>query len=371
MKIPLVDLKAQYESIKDEVDEAISRTIINGQYILGPEVKAFEGEMAAYCQAKYASGVANGTEALLLALLACGVKPGDEVITTPFTFIATVETIIQSGARPVFVDIEPAAYNLDVSRIREKIGPKTRAILPVHLYGHAADMDPLMALAKEHNLKVIEDCAQAMGTEYRGKKVGSIGDAGCFSFFPSKVLGAYGDGGLITTNDEKVYEMVQILRNHGARKKYYHEVPGYNSRLDEIQAAVLRVKLRQVDAWIKGRRRVAELYAGNLGSIGYLSVPQELPYTRHVYNYYNIRLDLRKVSRQAVIDRLNSEGISNAIYYPVSLHLQEVCKYLGYKAGDFLLSERYQEEILSLPVYPEMVEAQVEEVAAALRGAAK
>jgi dTDP-4-amino-4,6-dideoxygalactose transaminase len=366
MKIPLVDLRAQYESIREEIDTAVKSVIVNGQYILGPEVKAFEAEVAAYCGVPHALGVANGTEALLLALLACGVKPGDEVITTPFTFIATVETIIQCGATPVFVDIEPAAFNIDVSRIKEKITSRTQAILPVHLYGHAVDMDPIMELAAVHGLKVIEDCAQAMGAQYKGRKVGSIGDAGCFSFFPSKILGAYGDGGLVTTGDANVAEMVSMLRNHGAKKKYYHEVPGFNSRLDEMQAAILRVKLRRLDKWIEGRRRVAALYGRHLQGVGHVKLPVELGYSLHVYNYYNILLDLGRVGRQAAIDGLNDRGVANAIYYPVSLHLQQVCKYLGYSAGDFPVSERCQDEILSLPVYPEMTEEQVEYIAQVL-----
>ncbi|MDD5002101.1 MAG: DegT/DnrJ/EryC1/StrS family aminotransferase, partial [Thiomonas arsenitoxydans] len=267
MSIPMVDLKAQYASIRDEIDGAVRRVIENAQFIGGPEVEAFEQEMGGYCGAAFAVGVASGTEALQLALLACGIKPGDEVVTPPFTFIATAEAITQCGAVPVFADIDPLTYNLDPRLIEEKITPRTRCIMPVHLYGHPADMGPIMEIAAKHRLKVIEDCAQALGAAYTfpvsqsesqsqsksPRKVGTFGDAGCLSFFPSKVLGAYGDGGMVVTGDAAVADNLKMLRNHGAKQKYYHLVPGFNSRLDGLQAAVLRVKLRHLKDWIEGR----------------------------------------------------------------------------------------------------------------------
>jgi len=379
MSIPMADLKAQYLSIKGEIDDAVRRVIENSQFILGPEVDAFEKEMAAYCRTAYAVGVASGTEALQLALLACGIGPGDEVITTPFTFIATAEAITQCGAVPVFVDIEPVTYNIDPELIEARITPRTRCILPVHLYGHPAGMDAIMAIAKKHNLKVIEDCAQALGAKYNNPVIarsaatrqsnppviaseakqsstGSLGHAGCLSFFPSKVLGAYGDGGMVVTNDAQVAENLKMLRNHGARQKYYHLVPGFNSRLDGLQAAILRVKLRYLGKWIELRREKAALYAEHLGRVAGVSLPQETEGCYHCYNYYTIRLQ----------KGLSAKGVSSMVYYPVSLHLQAVYSAMGGKKGDFPVSERAQDEVLSLPIYPEMTGEQVEEVAAAL-----
>jgi dTDP-4-amino-4,6-dideoxygalactose transaminase len=367
MKIPLVDLKAQYSSIKQEINEATQRLIEGGQFILGPEVKAFENEIAAFLGTKYAIGVASGTDALQLALLACGISPGDEVITTPFTFIATAETITQCDATPVFVDIDPKTYNIDPIKIEPKITKRTKAILPVHLYGQPADMAPIIELSKKYNLKIIEDCAQALGAEYKGKKVGSLGDAGCFSFFPSKVLGAYGDGGMVVTNNPEIAEKVTMLRNHGCKEKYYHLVPGFNSRLDELQAAILRVKLRHLDQWIDQRRQKASLYSELLGEIEDVEPPYTAPYAHHIFNYYTIRLRNPKVSRDKMKEFLGSQGIGTAIYYPLSLHLQEVYKSLAYKIGDFPESERAQEEVLSLPMYPELTSEQIEIIAQAIR----
>ena len=375
MSIPMVDLKAQYLAIKGEIDAAVQRVIENSQFILGPEVEAFEKEMASYCGTSYAIGVASGTEALQLALLACGVGPGDEVITTPFTFIATAEAITQCGAVPVFVDIDPVTYNIDPGLIEAKITPGTRCILSVHLYGHPADMDTIMELAKKHNLKVIEDCAQALGASVIARSpqatkqsmVGSIGDAGCLSFFPSKVLGAYGDGGMVVTSDASVAEKLKMLRNHGARKKYYHLVPGFNSRLDGLQAAILRVKLKYLDKWIEQRREKAALYAKHLGKIAGVSVPPEAPGNYHCYNYYTIRLTNPKINREAIQKGLSARGVSSMVYYPVSLHLQDVyAAQGGRKLGDFPVSEKAQEEVLSLPIYPEMTAEQVAQVAEAI-----
>ena len=367
MPVPLVDLKAQYKSLKPELDEAIRKVVESSQFILGPEVKAFEAEMAAYCGTRFAIGVASGTDALQLALLACGIKPGDEVITTPFTFIATSETITNCGATPVFVDIDPGTYNIDPAQIEVKITARTRAILPVHLYGQAADMTPILALAAKYNLKVIEDCAQALGARYNGKKVGALGDAGCLSFFPSKVLGAYGDGGMVVTNSPQIAEQVEMLRNHGCKQKYYHLIPGFNSRLDSLQAALLRVKLRYLDQWVEQRRSKTALFAELLVVGEGIEIPYTAPCNYNVFNYYTIRLPNPKIKRDKLAKHLGTKGIDNAIYYPLSLHLQEVYKSLGYKAGDFPESEKAQEQVLSLPMYAELSREQIEQVTGAIR----
>jgi dTDP-4-amino-4,6-dideoxygalactose transaminase len=367
MNIPLVDLKAQYDSIKDEIDDAIHRVVRSGQFILGPEVKAFEEEMAAYCGTKYAVGVASGTDALHLALLACGIKAGDEVITTPFTFIATAESIAKCGGKPVFVDIDPKTYNIDPSQIESKITNKTKAILPVHLYGHPADMDPILELARKYHLKVIEDCAQALGAEYKRKKVGSLADAGCLSFFPSKNLGAYGDGGMVVTNDPEVAETVRILRVHGSRASYQHVMHGFNSRLDALQAAVLRAKLKHLDEWIELRRSKAALYTELLSQIDGIEPPHFDDSCRSSHNYYTVRLGDRRLNRDELRKHLESQGIQTAVYYPLSLHLQEVYRYLAYKPGDFPQSELAQERVVSLPMYAELSEGQIDEVASEIR----
>jgi dTDP-4-amino-4,6-dideoxygalactose transaminase len=367
MNIPLVDLKAQYTAIKEEIDGAIQRVLQNGQFILGSEVKAFEDEIAAYCGTKYAVGVASGTDALHLTLLACGIKARDEVITTPFTFIATAESIAKCGAKPVFADIDPKTHNVDPTQIESKITNKTKAILPVHLYGQPAAMEHILELARKRNLKVIEDCAQALGAEYKGKKVGSLGDAGCLSFFPSKNLGAYGDGGMVVTNDARIAETVRILRVHGSQKTYQHVMHGFNSRLDELQAAILRVKLRHLNEWIDQRRQKASLYVQLLEPIDGIDPPYIAPYSYHTFNYYTIRLRNSLGSRDKVRERLSSQGVATAIYYPLSLHLQEVYKSLGYKLGDFPESERAQEQVLTMPMYPELSEERIEEVASEIK----
>lgn len=364
MNIPLVDLKAQYHSIRGEIDEAIQRIVPQGNFILGPEVKAFEAEMADYLGSGYAVGVASGTDALHIALLACGIGAGDEVITTPFTFIATTEAIAKCGAKPVFADIDPKTFNIDPAKLEARITAKTRAILPVHLYGQPADMAPILELSRRHNLKVIEDNAQALGSEYKGSKTGSLGDAGCLSFFPSKILGAYGDAGMVVTNTPEIAERVEMLRNHGTRQKYYHLIPGFNSRLDELQAAILRVKLKYLDQWIEQRRHKAALYSERLGDIEGMNTPYQAPYAYHVFNYYTIRLRNRRNELQ---EFLAARGISNAIYYPLSLHLQEVYRDLGYEPGSLPQSEQAQEETISLPMYPELEDKQIESIAAAIR----
>jgi dTDP-4-amino-4,6-dideoxygalactose transaminase len=371
VKIPLVDLGAQYRSIKDEIDDAVRRVIESTQFILGQEVKAFEAEVASYCGTKYAIGVASGTDALKLALKACDIKPGDEVITTPFTFIATTEAIADCGARPIFVDIEPGTCNIDPTKIEPKITKNTRAILPVHLYGQPADMDPILKLGRKYKLKIIEDCAQSLGAKYKNRNVGSLGDAGCLSFFPSKVLGAYGDGGMVVTNHPDIAEKITMLRNHGARDKYYHLLPGFNSRLDEIQAAILRVKLKHLDNWIKRRRQKAELYSRLVSKIDGISPPHIAPDRYHIFNYYTIRIHsaIQSQSRSArdkLQRHLASRGIATAIYYPLSLHLQEVYRSLGYIAGDFPESEKAQEQVLSLPMHPELEHKQINKIVAIL-----
>jgi dTDP-4-amino-4,6-dideoxygalactose transaminase len=366
VKVPLVDLKGQYDSIKGEIDQAIGRVIQRAEYILGPEVRAFEEEIASYTGVKYAIGVASGTDALHLSLLASGIRPGDEVITTPFTFIATAEAVTNCGATPVFADIEPETCNIDPNKIESKITPKTRAIITVHLYGQPVNMTPVLELARKYNLRVIEDCAQALGVEYQGKRAGALGDAGCLSFFPSKTLGAYGDGGMVVTDNPEIAERVAMLRSHGSRKKYYNLIPGFNSRLDELQAAILRVKLRYLDGWNEARRQKALVYSRLLGEIAGVEPPCPAPDSDHIFNYYTIRLRNSR-DRDRLREYLNSQGIATAIYYPLSLHLQEVYQSLGGKFGDFPESERAQAEVLSLPMYPELNDEPMEFIVNAVR----
>lgn len=358
MLIPFIDLLAQYNSIKKEIDKAIHSVIKSGKFILGPDVEFLEKEVANYCGTRYAVGTASGTDAILLSLLSCNIGPGDEVITTPFTFIATTETIIHCGAKPVFVDIDPRTYNIDAGKIPFKITKKTKAILPVHLFGHSCDMDKIMEIANKHKLKVIEDCAQAMGSLYNGKHVGSIGDTGALSFFPTKNLGCFGDGGMVITNNKKIADKIKILRNHGSLKKYYYNLNGFNSRLDTIQAAVLRVKLRYLSKWIKKRQRIASLYTGILNNHNVIT-PYIAPYANHSFNYYTIRVPNGR--RDRMKEYLLSKGISTEIYYPLCLHLQDVYKSLGFKRGAFPIAEKLQEEVLSLPVYPELTENTINE----------
>ena len=363
----MVDLKAQYGSIKTEIDSAIEKVIEKTEFILGPEVSSFESEIASYCNTKYAVGVASGTDALHLSLIACGIKPGDEVITTPFTFIATAEVITLIGAIPVFADIEPTTYNLSPAKIAEKITSRTKAILPVHLFGQPCDMDPILELARKHNLKVIEDCAQSLGAEYKGKEAGSMGNAGCFSFFPSKILGAFGDGGMLTTNDAEIAEKVRMLRNHGCKEKYYHHIPGFNSRLDSLQAAILRVKLSHLNEWKELRRQKAAFYSKLFMGIKGIIPPFAAPYSKHIFNYYTICFKSSEAKRDELRKYLHSNGVDSAIYYPLSLHLQEVYKSLSYKPGDFPESEKAQREVLSLPLYPELKDEQIEKIVNLIR----
>ena len=362
MRIPMTDLTLQYQSIKGEIDAAMRAVVESGQFILGSEVKAFEDEMSAYCGTKSAVGVASGTDALQLALLACGIGPGDEVITTPFTFIATVETICKCGARPVFADIDLRTYNIDAQQIALKVTSRTRAVLPVHLYGQPAAMDVILDVAARHKLKVIEDCAQAVGAEYDGKKVGSLGDVGCLSFFPAKNLGAFGDGGMVVTNNDGIADRVRLLRGHGARTSYYHTMHGFNSRLDALQAAILRVKLKHLDRWNEMRRANTKLYTQLLGRTDGIEPMYFDSRVLPSCNYYTLRISNPRLDRQKLRTHLDSHGIQTNVYYPLSLHLQEVYRDLGHKSGDFPQSERAQNEVLSLPMYPELRREEIEQI---------
>src|SRR5580692_10673655 len=377
--VPLLELKAQYAQIRAEVMRIIEEVCASQRFILGEHVLALEAEVGAYCASAAGVGVSSGTDALLLALMALGVGAGDEIITTPFTFFATAGTIARLGARPVFCDIDPVSFNLSPQAVSDFIdqhcrvqgsqllnratGGRIKGLMPVHLYGQSADMDPLMAVAKQYNLKVIEDAAQAIGTEYQGRRVGSIGDIGCFSFFPSKNLGAFGDAGLCTTNDAELAESMRVLRVHGGKPKYFHAVIGGNFRIDELQAAVLRVKLKYLDGWTRGRQRNAAYYdaafaAAGLGSK--LRTPLAAAGQRHIFNQYVVRAERRDALRA----RLAERSIGCEIYYPVPLHLQQCFAYLNHRSGDFPHSERAAEETLALPIYPELDRAQLEHVVA-------
>lgn len=364
LMIPGFSLTRQNAELEQEVTEAILDVMRGGQFILGENVAKLEKEIADLCEAEYAIGVGNCSDALYLALRACGVGPGDEVITTPFTFFATAGAIAHTGAKPVFCDIDPGTFNIDPSRIEDAITERTKAILPVHLYGQAADMDPINSIAKKYSLYVIEDAAQAIGAKYKGRPVGSLGDIACFSFFPTKNLGAFGDGGMLTTNDPELEERIRMLRVHGSKKKYHHEILGCNSRLDELQAAILRVKLKYLDAWTNTRRALAERYREKLNVAGNAIVlPTEMEWAYHVYHQYTIRVP----NRDAVQEGLKARGIASTVYYPLSLHLQPVFKDLGYEPGDFPESEKATEEALSLPMFPELEYAEQDRVVEELR----
>jgi len=359
MKIPLLDLVAQYHGIKEDMDEAVLGVLESGRFILGPNVTALEQEVASYLDVKHAIGVASGTDALMLALRAVGIGQGDDVIVPAFSFFATVGTVMIIGARPVFVDITPDTYLIDTTAIESVITPKTKAIIPVHLYGQPANMDEIIAIAKKHNLKVIEDNAQAIGAEYKGKKTAAIGDIGCLSFFPSKNLGAYGDGGMVTTNDDDIATKVRMLRIHGWRKKYFPEMLGCNSRLDEMQAAILRVKLKHLDAWNARRAEIAHEYSRYLNKLG-LRVPVELPDRTHVYHLYMVPFE----ERDDVQKKMSNAGIASAVYYPQPLHLAEPSRKYGTGEGQCPVAEQYSKTLLALPVFPDMTGAQMEEVLA-------
>jgi dTDP-4-amino-4,6-dideoxygalactose transaminase len=364
--VPQLDLRAQYATFRKEAGRAIERVLDSQHFILGEEVWAFEHRAAEYCGVRHAIGCASGSDALLLALLALEIGPGDEVITVPFTFFATAGAIVHAGAKPVFVDIEPGTFNLDVARLAAVLDrhPKARAILPVHLYGGCADMDPIVELARARGVAVIEDAAQAIGSEYKGRRAGGLAELGCFSFFPTKNLGAFGDGGMVTTNDDRLAERLRALRVHGSHTKYVYEWVGLNSRLDALQAAVLRVKIEYLDGWTAARQRNAARYTGKLHELGApVIAPAAAPYqTRHIYNQYTLLCRRRDDLRQA----LAAQGIGTEIYYPLPLHLQKCFADLGYRVGDFPASERCAKEALSLPVYPELPPEDLDRVAEAI-----
>jgi dTDP-4-amino-4,6-dideoxygalactose transaminase len=360
--ISILDLKAQYAAIEQEIDAAIKEVLLSTQFILGPAVRDLEQRVAAYCGCKYGVGVASGTDALRLTLTALGIGPGDEVITTPFTFIATANTISHCGARPVFVDIDPRTYNIDPATIEAAITERTKAIVPVHLYGQPADMNPIMELAEVHGLYVIEDAAQAIGASYKGRRVGSIGHASCLSFYPTKNLGAYGDGGMVVTNDAALVEKVDVLRRQGSKQKYHAQGLGFNSRLDSLQAAILRVKLKYLDGWNEARRRVAQRYNKLLADLP-VTTPYEAPDVYHVYHQYTIQAS----QRDALAAYLKEHGVGTMIYYPVPLHLQGLYVRLGYGEGSLPASEAASRKVLSLPMYPELAEEQRAEVAGAIQ----
>jgi len=359
--IPFVDLKAQYNSIKDEINTAVLKLLESTQFVLGDEVAAFEKEFAAYCDADYGIAVNTGTSALHLALLAAGVGPGDEVITTPFTFVATVAAIGYTGATPVFVDIDPVSYTIDVTQIEQAITERTKAILPVHLYGQSADMEPILAIARRYGLIVIEDAAQAHRAEYKGQRVGSIGDLGCFSFYPGKNLGAYGEGGMVVTNNPEYACTIKMLRDWGQERRYHHVLKGYNYRMEGLQGAILRVKLPHLDQWTEARRAHAAQYDKLLPSG--VKTPSVMPYSHHVYHVYAVRSQQRDRLQQ----RLQEQGIQTGIHYPIPVHLQQAYAELGYQPGDFPVAEAVANEVLSLPMYPELPQEHLETIIAAVR----
>jgi dTDP-4-amino-4,6-dideoxygalactose transaminase len=361
LSVPLLDLKAQYLALKKDIDAAICRVIDGQHFINGPEVTALEEQIATYSKVDHCIGVSSGTDALLVALMALDVGPGDEVITTPYTFFATAGAVVRLGAKPVFVDIERDTYNIRPNDIEAQVTPRTRAIIPVHLFGQCADMDPILAIAKKHGLAVIEDAAQAIGSEYKGKRAGSMGTVGCFSFFPSKNLGAFGDGGAVVTRDTALAGRIRCLRGHGANPKYYHKVVGGNFRLDTIQAAVLQVKLRHLDAWTASRQAHAAFYDQALRQAGLAGKVLQTPkvaQSRHIFNQYVVRFS----QRDAVKDHLKQMQVGAEIYYPVPMHLQECFANLGHKPGDFPESEAAALETLALPIYPELTTPQQQRV---------
>jgi len=359
--IPMVDLGKQFTEIREEIIHTVDQILESSHYILGPKVREFETKITGYLKVADALGVASGTDALHLSIKALNIGEGDEVITTPFTFFATVEAIVYTGARPVFVDIESESFGIDCSRIEEKITQRTKAILPVHLFGHPSDMERIMAIAEKHSLYVIEDCAQAFGAEIRGRKVGSFGDMGCFSFYPSKNLGAYGDGGMISIRKHGFSDAIKSLRNHGSKGSYIHDAIGFNSRLDELQAGILLVKLKRVDEYNRKRREKALRYNSLLS--GVVTCPSEKEGVYHVYNQYTILCKNRKEVQQG----LKENGISSVVYYPKPLHLQDAMSSLGYKEGSFPVAEKTSREVLSLPMYAELEESDIEKIAGVIK----
>lgn len=355
--VPMIDLKKQFADIKDEVLRSVSDILESAHYILGPRVSEFEKRVAAYHNVSEAIGVASGTDALHLAVEALGIGDGDEVITTPFTFFATAEAVIYTGATPVFVDIDPETMNIDPARIEAKITENTKAIIPVHIFGHPADMDRIMAIAEKHKLHVIEDCAQSFGADINGRKTGSFGDVGCFSFYPSKNLGAFGDAGMVTLNDADLVDRIRVLRNHGSKGSYRHESVGFNSRLDELQAGILLVKLGRIDEYNRRRHENAALYNTCLSDT--VIKPVERSGMTHVYHQYTLRSSRRDTIQQ----KLREKDISSVVYYPIPLHLQEALSFLGHREGDFPFAEAAASTVLSLPMYPELEEKTIKEIA--------
>ena len=355
MKVPFLDLKAQYITIKDEIAVALQRVLENTAFAGGPFVAQFEKEFATFCGTQHAVGVGNGTDALWMALLALGVGPGDEVITVPDTFIATAEAISYCGAKPIFCDVEEKTYNLDSAKLEAAITPKTKGIIPVHLFGQMADMDPIMEIARKRNLFVIEDASQAHGAEYKGRKAGSIGVAGCFSFYPGKNLGAYGEAGAVVTNDDTLAEKMRMLRDHGSAKKYYHSYVGFNCRMDGFQGAVLSVKLKYIDQWNEARRQHARQYTQLLSGNGSVIVPSEAGYGKHVYHIYAIRVK----NRDDLIAKLGEKEIGTNIHYPVPVHLQQAYSSMGLREGSFPVAERCAAEFVSLPMFAELSSEQI------------
>ncbi len=354
MKIKMLDLKKIHEPIRDELIKGFEEVLDSNRFILGPYVENFEKELSQYLGGAYVVGVGNGTDALTISLTVLGIGPGDEVITTPFTFVATAETISLKGARPVFVDIEPDTYTIDPEKIEEKITKNTKAILPVHLYGQAVDMDPIIEIAKRHNLYIIEDGAQSIGVKYKGRYTCTIGDLGTLSFYPSKNLSCLGDGGAVITKDEKLYNRLKILRIHGATSKYYHEYLGFNSRLDAIQAKFLSIKLKYLDELNQKRRKIAEKYSNTLKE--YVKVPVVKPYSTHIFHQYTIYVE----RRDELMEYLKENGIPSQVHYPTPLHLQPAFSYLGYKEGDFPVAEDSAKHVLSLPVHPYLEDEEIE-----------
>jgi dTDP-4-amino-4,6-dideoxygalactose transaminase len=361
IKVPLLDLKVQYQSIKSEIDAAISNVLESGQFVLGSEVAGFEQEFAAYCGARECIALNSGTSALHLALLAAGVGPGDEVVTVPFTFVASVAAVLYAGARPVLVDIDPRSFTMDPGAIEAAITPRTKAILPVHLYGQPADMEPIAEIARHHGLLVIEDAAQAHGAKYKGRPVGSLGDIACFSFYPGKNLGAYGEGGAITTSNAAYARTIRMLRDWGQDGKYHHVLRGFNYRMEALQGAILRVKLRHLDRWTEARRAIIEQYNQLLAG-SKVERPAEMPWARHVYHLYTLRTAHRNTLQQS----LQEKGIQTGIHYGVPVHLQPAYANLGYERGSLPRSEKAADEVLSLPLYPEMTDEQILSVARAV-----
>ncbi|PYL97371.1 MAG: erythromycin biosynthesis sensory transduction protein eryC1 [Verrucomicrobia bacterium] len=365
MRVPFLDLNSHHAALRSELDRAIREVIDSGAFAGGPFVEKFEADFASYCGCRYAIGVGSGTEALWLSLLAHGIGPGDEVITVSNTFMATAEAITYSGARPVFVDVNEATYTMDPAGLEEALSPRTKAIIPVHLFGQPADMDPILEFARNHNLSVIEDAAQAHGSKYGGRSAGTLGDAGCFSFYPSKNLGAFGEAGAIVTDNPRLQEKLRVLRDHGQVRKYHHRMVGWNCRMDGIQAAVLSVKLRHLESGNSRRRAHALQYNQALEEIEEIVTPSEALYSRHVYHVYAIRVE----ERDEIISFLNERGIQCGVHYPVPIHLQTAYQPLGYKTGSLPVSERIASELISLPMFPELTEAQIAAVALGLRGA--